>query len=483
MVKRAARGSTLSVMTAMSLAFGAVVDVWAQSAANYVPVTDPLVAKKLEWFQDQKFGLMLHWGTYSQWGIVESWSLCPEDEGWCERKGPFANDYAAYVKAYEGLKTTFNPVKFDPEAWAKAAEKAGMRYVVFTTKHHDGFCMFDSKETDYKVTDAASGFAQSPRSNIAKELFGAFRNRGLGIGAYFSKPDWHSDDYWWRKFPPFDRNVNYDITKYPERWESFKRFTSNQIRELMTEYGSVDILWLDGGWVQPMTATSPRWGKVPTHQDIDMPKIAAMARSYQPGLIIVDRAVEGSYQNYITPEHQVPDSALGVPWETCMPMATSWSYVPHDVYRPSRTLVHLLVDIVAKGGNFLLNVGPGPDGTLDDTAYARLHDLGEWMDVNRGAIYATRAVAPYKEGKVCFTRSRDGTVNAIYLADEGETGPPMSVAITSFVPKKGSRIRMLGVDANLMWEKKGKGFVVRIPESIRRKPPVRWAWVISFQPE
>ena len=473
---------TVRIVRLLALVFLATIASVAQTPHGYVPVADPQVARKLEWFQDQKFGLMLHWGTYSQWGIVESWSLCPEDEGWCERKGPYANDYAAYVKAYEGLKTTFNPQRFDPDAWALAAKSAGMRYVVFTTKHHDGFSMFDTKETDYKVTDAGCAFSGHPKANITKELFDAFRDSGFGIGAYFSKPDWHSDDYWWRKFPPFDRNVNYDIAKYPERWESFKQFTFDQIRELMTEYGSIDILWLDGGWVQPMTATSPRWGKVPTNQDIDMPKIATMARTHQPGLIVVDRAVEGPYQNYITPEHQVPDSALGVPWETCMPMATSWSYVPDDVYRPTRTLVHLLVDIVAKGGNFLLNIGTSPGGTMADTALLRLKEIGEWMDVNGGAIYGTRAIAPYKEGRMCFTRSQDGTINALYLADEGETTPPASIEVSAFTPKKGTHVTMMGVDAPLTWQRQGDGFVVRIPESVRRRPPSEWVWVIRLQP-
>jgi alpha-L-fucosidase len=457
--------------------------VLAQRVTGYIPVTDPAVRANLEQFQDWKFGLMLHWGTYSQWGIVESWSLCPEDEPWCERKGPHANDYAAYVKAYEALQTTFNPVRFEPDRWAAAAHDAGMRYVVFTTKHHDGFSMFDTKQTEYRITGPECPFRTNARANITNEVFKAFRARGMGIGAYFSKPDWHSDDYWWRRFPPFDRNPNYDITKYPERWERFKRFTHNQIRELMTEYGSIDILWLDGGWVQPMTATSPRWGKVPSHQDIDMPAIAAMARSHQPGLIIVDRAVEGPYQNYITPEHQVPDHAHGVPWETCMPMATSWSYVPNDVYRPSRAIVHLLVDIAAKGGNLLLNIGPSPDGTLDDTAYARLRDLGGWMKVNGGAIYGTRAVAPYKDDQVAYTRGPDGIINAIYLAREDERMPPASIEVPSFVPSPGSVVQMLGVKEPLHWEKEGKGCVVFIPPNIRENPPAKWAWVVRISVE
>ena len=150
--------------------------------------TDPLVAKKLEWFQDQKFGLLMHWGTYSQWGVVESWSICPEDEDWTKRRGPYAADYQTYKTAYENLKNSFNPVKFDPAAWAAAAKEAGMKYLVFTTKHHDGFCMFDTKETDYKVTDKSCPFSQNPKANIAKELFSAFHKEGLGIGTYFSKP-------------------------------------------------------------------------------------------------------------------------------------------------------------------------------------------------------------------------------------------------------------------------------------------------------
>ncbi len=453
-----------------------------QNDANEVE-TDPLVLAKLEWFQDQKFGLLMHWGTYCQWQIVESWSLCPEDEGWCERRGPHAPDYFAYRRAYEDLKTTFNPVRFDPASWADAARDAGMRYVVFTTKHHDGFCMFDTQETDYKVTAPDCPFSANPNRDITGAIFSAFRSRGFGVGAYFSKPDWHHPDYWWPYFPPFDRNPNYDLTKQPAKWESFKRFTRNQIRELMSGYGPVDILWLDGGWVQPMTATSPRWGKTPCNQDIDMPAIAAMARSLQPGLIIVDRAVEGRYQNYRTPEHQVPDSTLNYIWETCMPMATSWSYVSTDTYRSPHELIRLLVDIVAKGGNLLLNIGPSPEGEFAPAALDRLRELGVWMKVNGSAIYRTRAVKPYKEGKLCYTRLPDGTIHAIYLADEGETQPPERVTIPSFRPRPGSAVTMLGVEAPMEWGPAGRGFVIRVPEAARAHPPCAHAWAWRFQPE
>ncbi|HVO76402.1 MAG TPA: alpha-L-fucosidase [Candidatus Bathyarchaeia archaeon] len=445
--------------------------------------TDPLVLAKLEWFQDMKLGLLMHWGPYSQWGVVESWSICPEDEDWCRRRGPYAENYFEYVKAYENLKSTFNPTRFDPDSWAAAAQEAGMRYVVFTTKHHDGFCMFDTGETDYKITDRGCSFSTNPRSNVTREIFAAFGRRGFGIGAYFSKPDWHSPDYWWPAFPPFDRNVNYDVRKYPERWEAFKSFTFNQIKELMSGYGHIDILWLDGGWVQPMTPASPRWGRNPTDQDIDIPKIAAMARSFQPGLIIVDRAVEGRYQNYRTPEQEVPAQPPDYVWETCMTMGTSWSYVPNDAYKSAPDLIHLLVDIVAKGGNLLLNIGPSPEGELPPESLSRLKEIGAWMKVNGSAIYSTRAIAPYTENRLRFTHARDGSINAIYLADSSETLPPATVRIASFSPRSGGAVEMLGVKESMHWEKSGGGFVIHVPPSVRVRPPCAYAWTFRFKPQ
>jgi alpha-L-fucosidase len=433
--------------------------------------TDPLVLKKLEWFQDIKFGLLMHWGPYSQWGVVESWSICPEDEGWCARTGTFGAKYWEYKSAYEGLQKTFNPSHFSPTRWARAAKSAGMRYVVFTTKHHDGFCMFDSKYTTYKITDTACPFSANPRKNIAKEIFDAFRNEGMGIGAYFSKPDWHSPDYWWPYFPPKDRNVNYAITKYPDRWKRFSEFTADQIEELMTAYGRVDILWLDGGWVNPANKD----------QNIDIPSIAAKARSHQPGLIVVDRAVPGRYENYRTPEQQVPDQPPDYVWETCMTMATSWSYVPGDTYKPAGTLIRLLVDIVAKGGNFLLNIGPGPDGEFAPEAYDRLRDIGAWMNVNATAIYDTRPVAPYSEGDIRFTQSKSGRINAIVLTTEGTTLPER-IHVDAFAPAQGSSVIMLGTDTSLRWKLREHGFDVEIPTSLRDHPPCEHAVTIEFTP-
>jgi len=456
----------------------------AQEDERYVPETDPLVLEKLEQWQDLKFGLLMHWGTYSQWGIVESWSICAEDEGWCIRSNP---DYVQYKKDYENLQTTFNPVQFDPARWAKAAKNAGMKYVVFTTKHHDGFSMFDTKLTDYKITSLKTPFHTNPKANIAREIFSAFRAEGMWTGAYFSKPDWHNENYWWPNFATPDRNVNYDVTKYPERWENYVQFTQGQIMELLGgDYGKIDILWLDGGWVQKRTKedilkqiTSPDYKFTrEQNQDIRMDELVTKARQKQPGLIVVDRAVHGKNQNYLTPENRVPDKALPYPWESCIIAGGSWSWLPDAKYMSGRNAVQLLVDIVAKGGNLLFNIAPGPEGQWHDEAYRLLEDIGKWMTINGEAVYGTRALSPFKEGKVCISRKGENTIYIYYMADEGEKMPER-ISMSSFSLPAGAKVTMPGTSATLKLEKTKKGFSVVIPEKIRKSPPSEYVWVMK----
>jgi alpha-L-fucosidase len=438
----------------------------------FVHEIDPVAIKKLEEWKDWKFGLLMHWGTYSIWGIVESWSLCPEDEGWCERKKGNYQNYAEYKKDYESLGKSFNPVKFNPAKWASAAKDAGMKYMVFTTKHHDGFSMFDTKQSDYKITSSWVPFHTNPKADITKEIFNAFRNEGISTGAYFSKPDWHNENFWWPYFPPMNRNVNYDLKKYPERWKNFQDFTYNQIKELMTDYGKVDILWLDGAWVMPDSVVDKKvdWQKnIPAGQDVNMPRIAKMARQLQPGIIIVDRWVPGPFENYHTPEQQIPNKPLPYPWETCMTMAGSWSYVPNDTYKSTNTIIHNLVDIVSKGGNYLLNIGPGPDGEWHDAAYVRLKEIGEWMKINGEAIYNTRTIAPYKENNICFTQSKDGKAIYIhYLLKENEPVPP-EISFKGPGINSKATISLMGSGKKLKWKDDNGLIKINLPTGAAAK--------------
>ena len=435
---------------------------------------DSAVSVKLHQWQDWKFGVIIHWGAYSQWGVVESWSLCPEDEDWCIRRGPYSDVYYRYTAAYEKIRETFNPVKFNPGNWARAAKDAGMKYVVFTTKHHDGFCMFDSKYTDYKITDSGSIFSANPQSNVVKEVFNAFRQQGMGIGAYFSKPDWHSDDYWWPYFPVFDRNVNYDPARYPDRWKSFQKFTYNQIEELMKSYGNIDILWLDGGWVRPAGSltdeTRPWLGKHQWIQDVDIPKIAGMARMNQPGLLIVDRTVHGEFENYRTPEQQIPETIPNYPWESCITLGDSWySTGPGERYKSVTWAIHTLIQIVAKGGNLLLGIGPDKTGELVPQVYERLKGIGEWMKVNSQAIYNSRPLAPHQQGNFCFTQSKDGHTKFIfYLLKEGEPMPDR-IELPEKMIGSITEIGLLGNQKKLTIQFKKDKKIAMIPESFRHK--------------
>ena len=379
-----------------------------------IPESNPVILQRIDEWQDLKFGFMMHWGIYAQWGIVESWNIC--NEPWINRGGA---NYEDYKRAYWALNKTFNPQHFDPDRWAAAAKGAGMKYVVFTTKHHDGFCMFDSRYTDY----SSVGKDCPAKTDFTRGVVNAFRDADMWIGLYFSKPDWHCDDYWAHEWATPDRNVNYTIADHPDRWKRYCNFTYNQIHELTHNYGQVDILWLDGGWVRPEWSvndeTRPWLGCSGQVQELDMHHLAAIARERNSQMIIVDRSVGGRFENYRTPEKQVPDSLLPYPWETCKTMGDSWSYVPNDNYKSVKTLIHMLCDVVAKGGNLLLNVGPDANGNLPTEALERMEAIGKWLEKNGYAIYGTRPLYPYCEGNVRYTQSKDGKHQfAITLLDE-----------------------------------------------------------------
>src|SRR6185437_6678762 len=215
-------------------------------------------------------------------------------------------------------------------------------------------------------------------------------------------------------------------------------------------------------------------------QDIDMPRLSATARRNQPGIILVNRADGGPYEDYRTPEQTVPKHPPPYPWETCMTMGKSWSWDPHDIYKSPRELVHTLVEIVAKGGNLLLGVGPQGDGELPATALERLRAIGAWMQINGSAIHGTRPLAPYAEGRFRFTQLKDGSVNAIYLADAGELEPSAAIELHGLQPAPHADVRVLGSPEPLAWQPRGSGFRVELPPSVRHRLAGTPAWTLRI---
>ena len=324
---------------------------------KWIEPKEKILLEQLEWFKDQKLGLMMHWGPYSQLGLVESWALSDDDAEWSREDIDWESDMKTFKQQYVDLNKTFNPLRFQPEEWADLASENGFKYLVFTTKHHDGFAMWDTKTTEYKITGKDCPFHTNKNADICRQLFDAFRAKGLPISAYFSKADWHVPSYWAQNQERGEnmwRGPSYNPLDKPELWDEFVQFSHNQMLELLTEYGRIEMLWLDAGWVAAKN-----------NQDIRLGEVVEQARKTQPWLLTADRTVGGPYENIVQRlEQMVPKEPIYVPWESCITMGSAFSFRYEDQYKTGQELVHLLIEIVAKGGNLALNVAPQPDGRL-----------------------------------------------------------------------------------------------------------------------
>ncbi|MBD8993545.1 MAG: alpha-L-fucosidase [Prevotella sp.] len=446
------------MMLGLALSAGFTTQIQAQEAQSfvhqqsntedYVWPTDPQVLTKLKHWQDQKFGVLMHWGLYSVPGIVESWSICSEDWIVRERKPTYEEDKAWYWSQKDSL----NPVNFDPSKWADVMKKAGMKYMIFTTKHHDGFCMFDTKYTDFSI--AHGPFGKDPRHNIAKEVFNAYRNKGFMIGCYFSKPDWHSKWFWNPYYATPNRRINYKKQQHPDWWQNYRKFTQNQLNELTTDYGNIDILWLDGGWI--------------TGDEIGLDTILVDARKRNPGMISVDRTIRGKNENYQTPEQGIPAKQLDIPWESCITLSHAWGWTPNAKFKSPNKVIGILSEIVAKGGCLALGVGPKADGTLQPEVVNTLLKIGSWLNKNGQAIYSTVNAAHYNDGKVWFTADKNGkTLYAIYALEDGEK-TPKTITWTENKPK--GKLVLLQNGKSVKYTVKGNQVTVTLPSGLKNEP-------------
>ena len=446
------------MMLGLALSAGFTTQIQAQEAQSfvhqqsntedYVWPTDPQVLTKLKHWQDQKFGVLMHWGLYSVPGIVESWSICSEDWIVRERKPTYEEDKAWYWSQKDSL----NPVNFDPSKWADVMKKAGMKYMIFTTKHHDGFCMFDTKYTDFSI--AHGPFGKDARHNIAKEVFNAYRNKGFMIGCYFSKPDWHSKWFWNPYYATPNRRINYKKQQHPDWWQNYRKFTQNQLNELTTDYGNIDILWLDGGWI--------------TGEEIGLDTILVNARKRNPGMISVDRTIRGKNENYQTPEQGIPAKQLDIPWESCITLSHAWGWTPNAKFKSPNKVIGILSEIVAKGGCLALGVGPKADGTLQPEVVKNLLQIGNWLNKNGQAIYSTVNAAHYNDGKVWFTADKNGkTLYAIYALEDGEK-TPKTITWTENKPK--GKLILLQNGKSVKYTIKGNQVTVTLPSGLKNEP-------------
>ena len=354
------------------------------------------------WFRHDRFGMFIHWGLYAL-GARHEW---------------LKNHECTPDAVYDEYMKYFDPDLFDAREWARTAKAAGMKYAVLTTKHHEGFCMFDSKYTDYKVTNTPAG------RDLVKEYVEAFRAEGLKVGFYYSLIDWHHPDF------PID-------TKHPRRFDDhvpelnkgrdmrrYAEYMRNQVTELLTNYGKIDILWFDFSYPDDQLEGRP-WLKGKGKEDWESEKLIALARSLQPGIIIDNRT--GLEQDLWTPEQYQPQSWVRhaetgelVTWEACQTFSGSWGYYRDEqTWKSPEMLIQMLVQTVSLGGNLLMNVGPTARGYFDYRAVNALKVYGDWMKYNSRSIYGcTMAEPEFTAPAGCrLTQSEDGKRLYIHLFD------------------------------------------------------------------
>ncbi|MBS1611138.1 MAG: alpha-L-fucosidase [Bacteroidetes bacterium] len=352
-----------------ALAFLLLTSLTAVSQKKIFNESEEQKKQRMAWWTNDRFGMFIHWGLYA----------LPARHEWVKNAERITNDQ--YQKYFD----QFNPDLYDPKAWAKQAKAAGMKYAVLTSKHHEGFCLFDSKFTDYKSTNTQA------KRDLVKEFVDAFRAEGLKVGFYYSLIDWHHPDFTIDRVHP-QRIDNGSDTAYARvnkgrDMKKYREYLFNQVRELMTNYGKIDIIWFDFSYPGKNGKGRDDWNSV---------ELLKMVRQLQPQILVDNRLDLEDYDDgfdFVTPEQYKADewptvNGKKVPWETCQTFSGSWGYYrDENTWKSTAQLLELLIESVSKGGNLLLNVGPTARGVFDYRATQRLEGIGEWMKYNSPSIY------------------------------------------------------------------------------------------------
>ena len=406
-------------------------------------------AERTAWYRAAKFGMFIHWGPYSLASVEASWPIMRPEAQWNITE-------PEYVSLYK----RFNPIQYDPKAWVELAKQAGQRYMVITTKHHDGFCMFNTALTDYKITRTPYG------KDVIAMLAQAAHEGGMPLGFYYSPPDMHHPGY--RDTSKLVKDTWRGDPSRPE-WATYLNYMEGQLRELLTNYGPVAVLWFDG------------LGHLEKYQG---QRFVDLVHELQPACLMNDRV--GADGDFVTPEQEIPDripaksarerprSAAGsqaapatVPppedfqlWETCMTINDTWAYNKHDRHFKSvKELIQDLANVASKGGNFLLDVGPTPEGTIQPEFVERLQAMGNWMRVNGDSIYGT-TYGPWQNLAFGRTTAKGRTIY-LHVFD----WPPKPELDLSGVEGRVSRITLLATGRKVHFKQKGDSLQIGVPLS------------------
>ncbi|SEM94713.1 alpha-L-fucosidase [Chitinophaga rupis] len=357
-----------------------------------------------QWFMDMGLGMFIHWSVDVQLGAVISHSMAGASEDYLQK---FTTE----------LPKTFNPKKFDPEEWAVLARLAGMKYVVFTTKHHAGFCMWDTKTTDFNIMHTPF------KRDALKEIIAAFRKQGIAIGLYFSPEDFH---YFWKHNIPLGRMQV--PQHFPAQNPELMAYDKAQIKELLTQYGKIDLIFFDG----------PADG------------LKEYAWQLQPDILVTRGAMR-------TPEQELPNQPVPGPWEACFTMGTDWQWKPtNDPQKSGTEIINMLIETRAKGGNLLMNVGPKADGEIQIEQESLLRELALWNMANEEGIAAIRSWNIIREGNIWFTRAKTGnTVYAFVPAGtEWKYGERKDLVLKTLQGNAQTKVSVLGYASELVEYKK-----------------------------